>query len=227
MQVLADDADIFVLLVYFIWYYKPLAYISMRKYNGNIIHLIATAAKLGNKCSDLLPVHAESYIIDNHICLNCLSRGKCEPSIGCYYKVRSGFKCVCKFKFKMDANCCCMGGGGGGWVKATESLNDLRHRIFGNTKEPTKYETYHKLEHTKRARLQVLVWRAVDDYNIPRLEDYSMVPIHGNVYVAPNVHLQHVSCGCKTKETCSCRSTKCHARHIVNVKQMNSVQMTM
>ena len=30
MQVLADDADIFVLLVYFIWYYKPLAYISMR-----------------------------------------------------------------------------------------------------------------------------------------------------------------------------------------------------
>ena len=59
VQVLADDADIFVLLVYFIWYYKPLAYISMRKYNGyNIIDLTSTAVKLGNKCSDLLPVHA-------------------------------------------------------------------------------------------------------------------------------------------------------------------------
>ena len=57
---MADDADIFVLLVYFKWYYKPLSYISMRKYNGNIIHLTATAVKLGNKCSDLLPVHALS-----------------------------------------------------------------------------------------------------------------------------------------------------------------------
>ena len=54
MQVLADDADIFVLLVEFIWYYKLLAYISMRK----IIYIAATVVKLGNKCSDLLPVHA-------------------------------------------------------------------------------------------------------------------------------------------------------------------------
>ena len=60
VQVLADDADIFVLFVYFIWYYKPLAYISMRKYNGKIIDITATVAKLGNKCSDILPVHALS-----------------------------------------------------------------------------------------------------------------------------------------------------------------------
>ena len=58
VQVLADDADKFVLLVYFIWYFKPLAYISMRKYNGKIIDITATASTLGNKCSDLLPVHA-------------------------------------------------------------------------------------------------------------------------------------------------------------------------
>ena len=55
-----DDVDIFVLLVYFIWYYEPLAYISMRNYNGKIIDITATAAKLGNKCLDLLPVHALS-----------------------------------------------------------------------------------------------------------------------------------------------------------------------
>ena len=40
-----------------------------------------------------------------------------------------------------------------------------------------------------------------------------MVPIHGNVSVAPNVLLQHVACGCKSdkpcsRETCSCRSAK-------------------
>ena len=33
-----------------------------------------------------------------------------------------------------------------------------------------------------------------------------MVPIHGNV--APTVPLQHVACGCKSKETCNCRSAK-------------------
>ena len=60
LQVLVDDADIIVLLVYFIWYYKPLAYISMRKYNGKIIDITEKAAMLGNKCSDLLPVHALS-----------------------------------------------------------------------------------------------------------------------------------------------------------------------
>ena len=59
MHVLADDADMFVMLVYLLWYYKPLAYISMR-YNGNIIAITATVAKLGNKCSDLLSVHARS-----------------------------------------------------------------------------------------------------------------------------------------------------------------------
>ena len=63
VQVLTDDADIFVLLVYFIWYYKPRTYSSMRKYNGNIIYLTVTAANLGNKCSDLLPVQALSVSV--------------------------------------------------------------------------------------------------------------------------------------------------------------------
>ena len=32
----------------------------MRKYNGKISDITATAEKLGNKCSDLLPVHVLS-----------------------------------------------------------------------------------------------------------------------------------------------------------------------
>ena len=34
-----------------------------------------------------------------------------------------------------------------------------------------------------------------------------MVPIDGNVYVAPNVLLQHVACGCRSDKRCS-RSAK-------------------
>ena len=32
----------------------------MRKYNGKIIDITTTLAKLGNKCSDILPVHVLS-----------------------------------------------------------------------------------------------------------------------------------------------------------------------
>ena len=35
-----------------------------------------------------------------------------------------------------------------------------------------------------------------------------MVPVNSNVYVAPNVPLQHVACGCKSMEKCRCRSAK-------------------
>ena len=70
--------------------------------------------------------------------------------------------------------------------------------------------------------LDPLIWRAADEYNIPRLEhsrfgwikeDNIMVPIHGNVSVVPNVLLQHVACDCKSdklcsRATCSCRSAK-------------------
>ena len=100
---------------------------------------------------------------------------------------------------------------------ATESLNHLRYRIFSNAKEPPKIkinlpptdETAR--EHIKRARLQVVIWRAAGEYNIPMLEhsrfgwikeDDIMVPIHGNVSVVPNVRLQHVTCGCKSDKPC-------------------------
>ena len=41
------------------------------------------------------------------------------------------------------------------------------------------------------------------------------------------VHLQHVACGYKSKEYVAADQPICRARHIANVKQMNSVQMTM
>jgi hypothetical protein len=48
IQILADDTDIFVLLVYFFRHYKPAAQVSMKNYNGKVIDINATAAKLGD-----------------------------------------------------------------------------------------------------------------------------------------------------------------------------------
>ena len=60
IQMLADDTDNLVLLMFFIWLYKPNAQISMRKYNNKVIDINATAATLGNESFDLLAVHALS-----------------------------------------------------------------------------------------------------------------------------------------------------------------------
>ena len=60
IQVLADDTDIFVLLVYFTWYYNPTANISMNKYNGQFIDINATVSKYGDKCSNILATHSLS-----------------------------------------------------------------------------------------------------------------------------------------------------------------------
>ena len=60
IQILADDTDIFVLLLFFYWKYRPSAHVTMKKYNGQIIDIKATALKLGDKCLDLLAAHALS-----------------------------------------------------------------------------------------------------------------------------------------------------------------------
>ena len=60
IQVLSDDTDIFVLLVYFTWYYNPTAKISMKKYNGQFIDINATLSKYGDKCSNILATHSLS-----------------------------------------------------------------------------------------------------------------------------------------------------------------------
>ena len=75
----------------------------------------------------------------------------------CQFKVtfRSEFQCVLKFKFRR------MDGSGNlfplavVWgVEATESLNDLRHRIFSNTKEHTKIRNLPPTDETDREHIK-------------------------------------------------------------------------
>ena len=58
VQIVSDDTDVFVLLLFFYWKLRPSARISMKKFAGSIIDINATALKLGDKCFQLLPLHA-------------------------------------------------------------------------------------------------------------------------------------------------------------------------
>ena len=77
IQMLADDTDNLVLLMFFIWLYKPNAQISMRKYNNKVIDINATAATLGNEYFDLLVVHA----LSGCDCVIHIAKGKPQQSI--------------------------------------------------------------------------------------------------------------------------------------------------
>jgi len=60
LQIVADDTDNFVLLVFFWWLKKPSVQVSMKMYDGKVIDINATALKLKDKCFDLLAIHALS-----------------------------------------------------------------------------------------------------------------------------------------------------------------------
>ncbi|CAM1319304.1 Uncharacterised protein g7168 [Pycnogonum litorale] len=242
IQILADDTDIFVLLVFFCWVYKPVAHVSMRKYDGKVIDITATASKLGDKCFDLLAVHALS---------------------GCdtvSYPFGKGKVSALNLMLKLDLNLHVFTEPDAeevDWMKAgidflsylycgkiMESLNNLRYTLFSRKKDPPKIQTLpptdkSAIEHIKRARLQVLIWRAADQIEPPadniflfgwRIEDDVPVPVHG-IVVAPKELLKLVACGCKSvapcsRANCSCQSAgvsctsycKCEAKeHCANV----------
>ena len=58
VQVKADDTDIFVLLVYYVWKHNITTQVSTKKYDGTVININETASRLESKCITLLPLHA-------------------------------------------------------------------------------------------------------------------------------------------------------------------------
>jgi hypothetical protein len=57
--VLADDNDIFVLLVYFLWKWKTDdAKITMKKSDGEVVDINKSVATLGQNAQHLLALHA-------------------------------------------------------------------------------------------------------------------------------------------------------------------------
>ena len=58
IQIVSDDTDVIVLLVHFYWKLRPLAAITMKRFDGKTIDINATAMTLGDKCVQLMPMHA-------------------------------------------------------------------------------------------------------------------------------------------------------------------------
>ena len=58
IQIVSDDTDVIVLLVHFYWKLRQLAAIIMNQFDGKTLNINATAMTFGDKCIQLLPMHA-------------------------------------------------------------------------------------------------------------------------------------------------------------------------
>ena len=226
IQVLADDTDIFVLLVYFVWLYKPAAQVLMRKYNGKVIDINATVYKLGDKSCDLLALHALSgcdsvsfpYGKGKISAISLMNKMNLHLKVFADENSKGTWKQGCvSFPFLYCG-------------EAVESLSDLRCTLFMRKKDPPGIKKSLPptkecaAEHIKRARLQVLLWRAADKTGPSWMHNQPVcvwVEIRGRypcpciwlcrADIADKAVLELVACGCKStppcsRATCSCRS---------------------
>ena len=109
--------------------------------------------------------------------------------------------------------------------EASVSVSSLRLLLFSKKKEPPKIKCLPPtddaaLQHIRRARLQVLLWRAADQMEPPELgitqygwkiQNNIPTPVSGVSAIAPRALLQCVACGCKSKSPCSTRGCSCRA----------------
>ena len=58
IQILADDTDVFVLLMHWFHKHHPNSHVTLRKFDGQIIDINVSSEMLGDPCADLLAMHA-------------------------------------------------------------------------------------------------------------------------------------------------------------------------
>jgi hypothetical protein len=224
IQVVADDTDIFALLVFFCWKWKGqyTAQISMRKSDGRVIDINATAKKLGHKSLQLLAVHA---ITGCDTVSYLFGKGKAS-AVSTMTKHEVGMEVL----GEQEASLCDVITAGHKFVSILykekqmhTSMNQLRHTIFMSKKDTPKIKSLPPTdpaldEHIKRAHLQTMLWKAADQpeppiVNISEL-GWNMIdgvpnPCTGVTEVAPAELMKVVACGCSAQTACSRNSCSC------------------
>ena len=105
------------------------------------------------------------------------------------------------------------------------SLANLRHSVFIKKIESPKIKSLPPtdeaaLQHVRRARLQVIIWRTAGQQSPPdtditqfgwSIEKNVLTPVAAISVIAPPAVLQSVACNCKSSLPCSSQRCSCHA----------------
>ena len=222
IQIVSDDTDVFVLLVHFYWKLRPLAAITMKRFNGKTIDVNATAMTLGDKCVQRLPMHAitgcdsVSYpfgkdkvsslkvIMDSHD-LDIEVFGESNATISDV--VRTGW---CIFGRLYSAKC-------------DTTMNALRYKIFSTMLKVPSLKSLPPTDdslvlHLKRAHIQAMLWKAVDRNQPPNVDlcDYGWEmsagtpsPVRASKPVGPPELLKVIACRCSSDTPCRRNNCNC------------------
>ena len=225
IQVIADDTDIFMLLVYYVWKHKVKTQISMRLHDRRVIDINKTVCHLGNCCKDLLPMHALSgcdtmsypYGKGKITAVNLLLKNNLNLEQMC-----DGNTPIKEIDRVGTNFLVCLYGG-----KPGNDLNYLRYHLFSKRKDPTKIKclppTYESaIHHVRRAYYQTMTWCAADSDGPPDLNITNFgwemkdtqpepFPIAGSAAVAPASILKVVACSCKSQPSCATNRCTCRA----------------
>ena len=224
LQILADDTDIFILLLYWYWLTKHSALITMRRFDGRVIDIAATAMTLGNSCKNILAIHAltgcdtVSYPFGKGKikAITLLKNNQCDLHL------IGNIETPHSLLFEKSRNFFCLLYGG----KCGMTMNDLRCSLFTKRKGiPPKLKTLPPTDdnlafHVRRAHFQVMLWKAAaqgkHSVNIDACcygwekQNEKLIPVTSHNPPAPSAVMKVIACGCNesacSRMNCSCRS---------------------
>lgn len=222
VQIMVSDTDVFLLLVYYCWRWKLNTrgvVISMRKSDGSVVDINATVSKLGEKCCNILAMHALTGCDTTSY---PFGKGKLSA-----VKLLSNveLECIGDSQFDRDVVLtagrhffCLLYGS-----KPLLSMEELRYKNFSSKANipkirslPPTGEALNK--HILRCHLQVLLWKSAEDRCPPdvHIEDYGwsmnnqeLEPDIGVTTMAPPELMKVVACGCTTDTPCERNSCSC------------------
>ncbi|MES9884496.1 MAG: hypothetical protein ABW185_26930, partial [Sedimenticola sp.] len=158
IQIVSDDTDVFALLVFFCWKWHCTVQLSMKKSDGRLIDINATAENLGSKSTQLLGVHA---ITGCDTVSYLFGKGKAS-AVAAMVKHDVGLEILGERTVSLEDTISVGHKFVGVLYKGKQphtSMNQLRHTIFMSKRDTPKIKTLPPTdaalnEHVKRAHLQ-------------------------------------------------------------------------
>ena len=230
VRVLSDDTDVFVLLVYWVHRANLLSKVQLERWDGSVLDINATCANLGQKCLQLLGMHALSgcdttsypYGKGKVTALNTMISGNYQglATVGDVGTTQAELMTAAMSFFIALY----------GQPQGT-SMEAARFALFAKKKKNPKVmalppTSANLMQHILRAHLQVMLWKAADCKGPPDestditkfgwvYRDGIPTPVIAEGDPAPPELLDVIRCQCKAQgKKCSTDGCGCHKHHL-------------
>ena len=209
--------DVFVLLVHFFWRLRPLAAITMKRFDGK-----STVMALGDKCVQLLPMHA---ITGCDTVSYTFGKGKVSSlkviMDSDHLEIELFGESNATISDVMCTGCRIVGCHYGATCDTT--MNALRYKICSTRLNVRRLKSLPQTDdslalHLKRDHIQAMLWKAPDRNQPPNvcLGDYgwdiyagTSSPVRASKHVEPPGIMKVIACSCRSDTPCRRKNSSC------------------